>query len=67
MTFERKVFVRDTEEGDKDGIILVENCPICNWEAGLLYRIGKSSDEEMCAGCLADLLLRKGYHILGED
>ena len=63
MTFEKKVFARDTEEGDKDGIIEVEKCPHCNWEVGLIYRIGKTSKDEMCPGCLADLLVKKGYHI----
>ena len=67
MTFERKVFARDTECGDKDGIITVEKCPHCNWEVGLIYRIGKTSKDEMCAGCLADLLVEKGWHIRGED
>jgi hypothetical protein len=64
MTFERKLFYREYKGVDEWGEL---KCPSCNWAARALFRIGKNSKDEMCANCLADRIIKKGYHIHGED
>ena len=64
MTFEKKVFYRTIKGKDEWGEY---KCPACNWGTTTLFRIGKTSKNEVCSSCLVALIIKKEYHIRGED
>ena len=40
-----------------------EKCPQCNWQSPVLYRL---EGEWMCANCVCEAIVEKGYSIVPE-